>query len=154
MDDRTTSYAKSVETPDYTDARLAQAQRLGLSFEQAKGSANGQSAEQSDTQGSKMVEGSKTAANMRPPEEIARPVDRQKFNQDWAAEQRQANTYQGRRESQLDRFNSRQADERPGSVVKEEGKDSSYEDRRAAQLDRLQRDEQSTKAHENSYTLK
>lgn len=112
MSDQTTSYAKTLETSDYEKSRLEQAERLGLSFEKAGQTNNAQETSQADrtTDQSSMVEADRPQHNMRPPEDIARPVDRESFNQAWKNEQNKADSFESRRAEQLERLKSQDYD--------------------------------------------
>lgn len=112
MSDQTTSYAKTLDISDYEKSRLDQAERLGLSFDKVGQANNAQENNQADrtTDQSSMVESDRPQHNMRPPEDIARPVDRENFNQAWKNEQNKADSFESRRAEQLDRLQSQDTD--------------------------------------------
>lgn len=77
-DERTTSFAKSVELDSYLDGMLDQIESPKEAFEMAAEGPpqSGQEREGSDRRESEMVSGDAAENNLRPPPEIAQPVDR------------------------------------------------------------------------------
>lgn len=112
MADRTTSFAKDLEPDAFNQSVIDQAKRLGLDFNKAADPV--QEKEQtkmsdSDKQGSSMVEKDKPQANLRPPEEIARPVDKQKFDKEWAKEDKKVDSYKDQLAEQLERLKNQES---------------------------------------------
>ena len=99
MADRRTSVAKDVELSPSAQAVLASYGRSSRSdFNLAREDDPSQSHENAGDQrgeGSQMVKEDQPRPENRPPEEIARPVDREAFNQRWQAEQERASQQQG-----------------------------------------------------------
>jgi len=112
MADRTTSFAKGLESDAFNQSVIDQAKRLGLSFNKAADPVQEkEQAKSSDSskQGSSMVEKDQPRANLRPPEEIARPVDRQNFNKEWAKEGKQTDNYKDQLADQGERLKNQES---------------------------------------------
>lgn len=103
-----TSFAKTLEDQAYHQSKIDQAKRLGVTFNSETTKASEQNNSQSSKQGSSMVEKDKPAANLRPPENIARPVDRNKFEKDWSKEEKKADNYQDRLAERAERLKSQE----------------------------------------------
>lgn len=112
MADRTTSFAKDLESDAFNQSVIDQAKRLGLDFSKASDPA--QEKEQtkmsdSSKQGSSMIEKDKPQANLRPPEDMANVVDKQKFDKEWAKEEKKADNYKDQLAEQLERLKKQEA---------------------------------------------
>ena len=93
MAERTTSVAKEVELTPREEAILRTYETSRDAFDRAREDDPSRSYENSDVRGgdgSQMVEQDQPKPENRPPEEIARPVDRETFDQKWEQEQQRA----------------------------------------------------------------
>lgn len=113
MNERTTSFAKELKDELRHQSQIDLAKRLGSNFNNQSEDSSLRNSQKSassqvEKQGSSMVEDDQNKANMRPPSDIAKPVDRVKFNDDWNKEKQKAVQGSAEQQKLLDRYKERE----------------------------------------------